>query len=108
MNQQSVMRMMKSIVLITHFNKCEAAKILEEVEAAGMKIVTKNNQPVCVLLSPSQYESLMEMLSDFVLHDEAEKRMDQNDDSENISHKDMMKELGVSQIELDDLDVEIE
>lgn len=108
MNQQSVMRMMKSIIPITRFNKCEATKIFEEVEAAGMKIVMKNNQPVCVLLSPSQYESLMEMLSDFVLQDEAEKRMEQNDGSENILHKDMMKGLGVSQIELDDVDVEIE
>ena len=108
MNQQSVMRMIKSFIPITRFNKCEAAKIFEEVEAAEMKIVMKNSQPVCVLLSPSQYESLMEMLSNFVLHDEAEKRMEQNDGCENILHKDMMKELGVSQIELDDLDIEIE
>ncbi|MDO4494480.1 MAG: type II toxin-antitoxin system Phd/YefM family antitoxin [Clostridiaceae bacterium] len=108
MNQLSVMGMMKTIVPITRFNKGEANKIFDEVETSGTKIVMKNNKPACVLLSPAQYESLMEMLSDYLLYSEAEKRTASNKDEENISHKDMMKELGISQESLDAVDVEIE
>ncbi|MDY5947625.1 MAG: type II toxin-antitoxin system Phd/YefM family antitoxin [Oscillospiraceae bacterium] len=108
MNQLSVMGMMKTIVPITRFNKGEANKIFDEVETSGTKIVMKNNKPACVLLSPAQYESLMEMLSDYLLYSEAEKRTASNKDEENISHKDMMKELGISQESLDEVDVEIE
>ena len=108
MNQLSVMGMMKTIVPITRFNKGEANKIFDEVETSGTKIVMKNNKPVCVLLSPAQYESLMEMLSDFLLYSEAEKRTASNKDEENISHEAMMKELGISQESLDEVDVEIE
>lgn len=108
MNQLSVMGMMKTIVPITRFNKGEANKIFDEVETSGTKIVMKNNKPACVLLSPAQYESLMEMLSDFLLYSEAEKRTASNKDEENISHEAMMKELGISQESLDAVDVEIE
>ena len=50
----------------------------------------------------------MEMLSDFLLYSEAEKRTASNKDEENISHEAMMKELGISQESLDEVDVEIE
>lgn len=57
--------------------------MMYEVETTGTKIVVKNNKPACVLISPAQYESLMEMLSDFILREEVETRMEQQDDSEN-------------------------
>ena len=108
MNNMSVVGMMNSMIPITRFNKGEATKIFEEVEIAGTKIVVKNNKPACVLISPSQYESLMETLSDYMLYTEAEKRMANNNPSENISHEDLMKELGITQDDLDGVDVEIE
>lgn len=108
MNNMSVVGMMNSMVPITRFNKGEATKIFEEVELAGTKIVVKNNKPACVLISPSQYESLMEMLSDYMLYTEAENRMTNNNPSENISQEDLMKELGITQDDLDGVDVEIE
>lgn len=108
MNNMSVVGMMNSMVPITRFNKGEATKIFEEVEIAGTKIVVKNNKPACVLISPSQYESLMETLSDYMLYTETEKRMANNNPSENISHEDLMKELGITQDDLDGVDVEIE
>ena len=58
---------MKKLVPITRFNKGEANKIFEEVQEYGTRIVMKNNRPACVLMSPEQYESLMEMLSDQIL-----------------------------------------
>lgn len=108
MARATILNIMNSMVPISRFNKGEASKIFDEVESSGTKIVVKNNQPACVLLSPAQYESLMEMLPDSLLYTEAEKRMAANNDSENLSHEAVMKELGITQEELDDIDVEIE
>ena len=104
----SAVGIMKSIVPITRFNKGEANKIFDEVQASGTKIVVKNNKPACVLLSPSQYESLMETLSDYLLLDVAGRRAAANDDNDNISMEAMMEQLGISADDLAGLDVEIE
>lgn len=106
MNEMSVLNVMKSIVPITRFNKGEASRIFEEVQASGPKIVMKNNRPACVLMSPEKYESLMEMLSDYILQEEAERRLASSD--ETLSQNEVMKSLGITQAELDDVDVEIE
>lgn len=108
MDSMSLVGMMNSIVPITRFNKGEANKVFDEVENSGMKIVVKNNKPACVLLSPMQYENLMEMLSDSIIYAEAEKRVAANDDSENISHKALLDELGISEADLASVDVEID
>ena len=108
MDHMSTVVIMKKIVPITRFNKGEANKIFDEVQSTGTKIVMKNNRPACVLVSPEQYESLIEMLSDYLLLTEAERRMAANNDAENISHEDMMRSLGITREEMDAVDVEIE
>ena len=108
MDQISTIGMMKKIVPITRFNKGEASKIFDEVQSSGARIVVKNNRPACVLISPEQYEALVEMLSDYLLLTEADRRMAGNNDDENISHEEMMRRLGITREELDATDVEIE
>lgn len=108
MARATILNIINSMVPISRFNKGEASKIFDEVTSSGTKIVIKNNRPACVLLSPAQYESLMEMLSDSLLYTEAEKRMATNNDSETLSYEAVMEELGITQKELDDIDVEIE
>lgn len=108
MRQMSVTGMLKTMVPISRFNKGEANKIFDEVAATGTKIVVKNNKPACVLISPAQYESLMEMLSDFILREEAEARMEHYNASDNMTQEQIMQEFGISQSELDALDVELE
>ena len=108
MDQLSTIGMMKKIVPITRFNKGEANKIFDEVQSTGTKIVMKNNRPACVLMSPEQYDALIERLSDYLLLAEADRRMAVNQDAENISHEDMMRSLGVTREDLDTVDVEIE
>ena len=55
-----------------------------------------------------EYSDSNEDVSDYILLSEAEKRMADNDDSENISHEQMLKELGIAEKDLDGIDVEIE
>lgn len=108
MNEMSVMSVMKAIVPITRFNKGEANRIFDEVEASGTKVVMKNNRPACILMSPGKYESLMEMLSDYILQEEAEDRMAHFEPGETLSQKEVMESLGITDADLDDVDVEIE
>lgn len=107
-SEMSVMSVMKSIVPITRFNKGEANRIFEEVEHCGTKIVMKNNRPACILMSPAQYESLMEMLSDQIMLEEAQNRMAHYDPSHSLTQEDMLKELGLTEADLNDVEAEIE
>ena len=50
----------------------------------------------------------MEMLSDYIMREEAERRMIDYDPKEAINQEEMMKSLGISPDELDDIEVEIE
>ncbi len=53
-----------AIVPITRLNRGEANKVFEEVAECGFKIVVKNNKPICVLLSPERYETIMNLLAE--------------------------------------------
>ena len=67
-----------------------------------------NTHPECVLISLEQNETLVDKFSDYQLLTEADKRMAENNDEENISHEEMMLRLGITREELDATDVEIE
>lgn len=108
MNDISVMNIMRSIVPISRFNKGEANRIFEEVEKSGTKIVMKNNKPACVLMSPDKYETIMEMLSDYALLEEAKERMSRYSPNETLTHQEVLDSLGISEEELSEIDAEIE
>ncbi|MCI8925190.1 MAG: type II toxin-antitoxin system Phd/YefM family antitoxin [Lachnospiraceae bacterium] len=108
MSEMSVMGIMNAIVPITRFNKGEANRIFDEVESSGTKIVMKNNRPTCILMSPEKYETLMEMLSDYILQEEAECRMASADSEKTMSHLEVMESFGITEMDLDRTEVEIE
>ena len=96
-----------SLVPISRFNKGEANKIFEEVKDTGFKIVLKNNVPTCVLITPETYEKMLEIIEDYNLFMEAEKRMKNTKSNDFISQETVMKEFGISETDLEDIDVEI-
>lgn len=55
---ETSVKMINFFVPISRFNKGEAGKIVEEVNEEGIKVIIKNNEPVCVMLSPSIYNNL--------------------------------------------------
>lgn len=97
-----------SLVPISRFNKGEANKIFEEVKTTGFKIVLKNNIPTCVLITPETYEKMMEIIEDYNLFMEVEKRMDSTKTGDFFSQETVMKKLGISETDLKDVTVEIE
>ena len=106
MNAMNTVNLLDSIIPISQFNKGQANKIFSEVKKFGTKIVVKNNVPECVLLSPQNYQRMMEEYEDAILSAEAEKRLSKK--VEYISNNDVMKELGLEPSDLDDVEVNLE
>ncbi len=104
----SIKEIMSSVIPITRFNRGEASKIFEEVNKTGIKIVLKNNTPVGVIVDPEQYETMVEMLEDYALFFEAEIRMQNAGAKGNVTHEQVLKDLGISENDLDAVDAEIE
>lgn len=53
------------LVPISRFNKGEANKIFDEVARDGFRIVMKNNEAKCILLSPESYDAMLDMIEDY-------------------------------------------
>ena len=97
---------LNSIIPISRFNKGQANKIFSEIKKIGTGIVVKNNAPECILMSPQTYQQMMEEYENAILAAEAEKRLAKN--SEYISHDAVMKEFGLEESDLDDVEVNLE
>jgi len=108
LNNISIGGVMNSLIPISRFNKGEANKIFEEVRETGFKIVLKNNTPACVLLTPENYEEMLEIIEDYKLLIEAEKRTVNSKIEDYIPTNSVLSELGINQKELDDVEVDIE
>ncbi len=109
MHALKTVNLLNSIIPISRFNKGEASKIFNEVNKSGAKIVVKNNVPECVLLSPKEYESLLEELEDAQLLAEAETRETDPRNKKTYSMEDIMKENGITEEDIANCDdVELE
>ena len=108
LNAGAISNILHSIIPISRFNKGEANKIFEEVAQSGYKIVVKNNKPTCVLLTPDNYEQLMEIVEEHYLFIEAEKRMQNAKESDFISSENVMNSLNITAKDLAEVEVEIE
>ena len=94
MNALNAVNILDSIIPISLFNKGQANKIFSDVKKFGTRIVVKNNVPECILMSPQNYQRMMEEYENAILAVEAEKRLSQS--TEYITHDDVMKEFGLS------------
>jgi PHD/YefM family antitoxin component YafN of YafNO toxin-antitoxin module len=106
MNAVRAVNIIDSIVPISRFNKGEANKIFNEVKTSGIRIVVKNNTPECVLISPKEYQEMIEQYEDALLLVEANNRLSQKIGY--ISQEEILKELDISEDDLKDVDVELE
>ena len=89
------------------FDEEGATKIFDEVKKYGTKYVFKNNLPECVLISPEKYDKLLDRLFDMELYIEAMERINAPD-RKVYSSEEAMKILGVTDKDLEDVEVDIE
>lgn len=105
----SVTSAIKRTVSISLFNRGQAGKVFDEVKRTGPKVVIKNNEPECVIMSPNDYVDMIDELEDLRLLAIAYERLENYDPSKTITQEELMAEFGWSQKDLDDMDdVEIE
>ncbi|WNY25507.1 type II toxin-antitoxin system Phd/YefM family antitoxin [Methanolapillus millepedarum] len=107
-NRYPSVNLHQTFVPISRFNKGDAKKIFEEVDATGMKTVLKNNKPVCVLLSISKYEEMIEMIEDQLLLEEAERRMENATGEKRYSYEEVLEKLGIDEKDIENTEVEID
>lgn len=91
-------------VSISAFNRGEAGKIFKDVKENGPKVVMKNNIAECILLSPQEYNEMMEAIEDAELLAIARERLEHFDPDKLISEEEMMKEFGITEDMLDAMD----
>ena len=98
-----------SLVSISQFNKGYASRIFDKLKEKKQMVVLKNNKPAAILLSPEEYARLAETEEDYLLLCEAVKRMEHSKNEPVFSMEEVIKELGITQEELNALpDPEIE
>ena len=99
----------RSIIPVTRFNKGESSKIFKELQKDGVNAVFKNNKREAIIMSPAYYDSLMELLADQILLEEAGRRLAA--EPKFVSFEESMKRHGITAKMLeegDDEDIEIE
>ncbi len=108
MDLNSIRNLDNDIVTISAFNKGQAGRIFDEVEHEGHKVVFKNNKRKAIILSPSLYDALIEMLSDQLLAEEADRRMAESSGKE-TTISELMENAGITEKDLEGWeDVEID
>lgn len=106
MNRLSISNLLNSNIPISRFNKGEAGKIFKELERDKIKVVYKNNIPTCVMIEPKEFNQMVEDIENYFLLLESASRL--KDNSDIITHEDLLKELGISEEDLSNVKVDIE
>lgn len=60
----NIKNIVNQIVSISCFNKGQAAKIFDRLKTDKQMVVVKNNNPVAVVMSIEEYQSISEKLSE--------------------------------------------
>lgn len=121
MNNKDLVEVVEHLIPISAFSKGQTAKVIEEVaETNAQYIILKNNQPKAMLISLEQFkniadkaekfEALMEKVEEQRLLKLAEKAMENFDENKMISHEEMLRELGLTEeeinAEIDNVEIE--
>jgi antitoxin StbD len=104
----SMEKIMKQIVPISRFNRGEANKIFDELKETGVKSVLKNNIRVGVIVEPEQYDEMVELLEDYALTLEADRRTKNAETAGLLTEKQVMDGLKIQESDLGDVDLEID
>lgn len=89
------------LIPITQFNRGQASRIFDRLHTENQLVVLKNNQPAAVILSPAEFSRLSEIEEEYKLLKNAVERLENNSEPP-IPVEDLMKELGITQEELDE------
>jgi len=93
---ESVISAIRNTVSISLFNKGMAGKIFEEVRKSGPKVVIKNNNAECVLLSPEEYAALIDEVNDAKMLYLAAQRLQKAEPDKYITLEEIDQKYGIT------------
>ena len=100
----TTVNILQSLIPISQFNKGQASKIFDRLQAEKELIVLKNNQASAVILAPDEYSRLTEIEENYYLLLEANRRLSENGDKATVSMEVVMADLGISETDLADVE----
>ena len=80
-------------------HKCKKELPFRESQSSSSILFYENNQPVTIILSPSEFQRLSEIEEDYTLLLEATRRL-KEDSSSTSSREEVMSELNISEADL--------
>ena len=93
------------IISVSDLGRGKASKVIQSVELNKEQfIVVKNNKPQAVIMSVDEYNELLESREELELLTLATSRLQNDDESEYTDFDDMLKELNITEEELDELE----
>lgn len=93
-----------NIVPISDFSRGKASQTFARVADDTPVIVLKNNAPIAVITSPSEYSRLAQIEEDYYLLAEALERLARNEKPESLSFDEVMAEYGITDDDIDSAD----
>jgi PHD/YefM family antitoxin component YafN of YafNO toxin-antitoxin module len=89
------------IVPVSRFNRGEAIKIFDELARTGAKIVMKNNAPVSIIMSPKEYERMVDENENLELLLLARDRLEKNVKGSSYSIDDAMRHFEIRESDIE-------
>lgn len=100
----SVADMLDNIVPISDFSRGKASQAFDRARSGNPVIVTKNNTPTAVILSPEEYKRMAEVEEDLYLLGLAIERLDANEGKAGIPFEEVLDHFGLTMEEIDAMD----
>ena len=99
---------LRNMISFSEFNRGQAGKIFEDVKKVGAKIVVKNNNPECVLISIDDYINMVEEINDMRAILMATDRMSDFDGNvkDTFSQEEIEKMFGVNTKDCEEVEIE--
>ena len=97
----SVADMLDNIVPISDFSRGKASQAFEKAQGSTPVIVTKNNTPTAVIISPEEYKRLAEVEENLYLLGLAIERLDANEGKKRLTEKEVMEHLGITEEDIE-------
>lgn len=104
-----IKKIITALVSVSDLGRGGASKIITEVEENNSHfIVIKNNKPKAVIVPVEDYIQYNEVIEDMELLSIAESRIKEFDAAKLISHKEVLNQSGLTEEDLEGVEVEIE
>lgn len=100
----SVADMLDNIVPISDFSRGKASQVFEKAQGGTPVIVTKNNAPAAVIVSPEEYKRLAEVEENLYLLGLAIERLEANKGKKLLTEKEVMEHLGITEEDIANAD----